>query len=130
MKVLQRFALILALATVGCASASSASAPSRPREDRNKITAEQIAKINANNAYEAVRQLQPQWMEDRGVVAINSAAPTAVVYIDGSRMGDLENLRSVASNNIFEIRYLDAAAASNRYGMGLQRGVIEVITKH
>ena len=127
MKPIQRFALVLALATVGCASGS---APRGPREDRNRITAEQIAKITANNAYDAVQLLQPHWLEDRGVTAINSPPAKAVVYIDGSRMGDLENLRSVATNSIFEIRYLNSAEASNRYGLGLQRGVIEVITKH
>jgi len=129
MKVLQRFALVLAVATVGCASASSASAPAGTREDRNKITAEQMTKINANNAYDAVQMLHPQWMEDRGVNSINAPPAKAVVYIDGSRMGDLESLRGLATNSIFEIRYLDAAQASNRYGLGLQRGVIEVITK-
>jgi hypothetical protein len=129
----RRAFLLLTLATLGCASGSAA--PGAPREDRNKITAQQLARITADNAYEAVRLLQPQWLEARGATTISgppaSGPPTtAVVFIDGARLGDLEHLRSVQINSVSEIRYLTAGEASNRYGVGLPRGVIEVITKH
>jgi hypothetical protein len=123
----RRAFLLLTLATLGCASSSAA--PSQPREDRNKITAQQLARITADNAYDAVRLLQPQWLEDRGANTFNGPPATAVVFIDGARVGDLEHLRNVQINSVSEIRYLTSGEASNRYGMGLARGVIEVITK-
>jgi hypothetical protein len=128
----RRSFILLTLATLGCASgtASKSSTPtSTPNRDRNRITAEQLARITANNAYEAIQQLQPQWLADRGINTINGPKETAVVYVDGSRFGDLDNLRGMQLSNVAEIRYLTSAEASNRYGMGLTRGVIEVITK-
>ena len=131
----RRAFILLSLATLGCASgtATKSSTPgtpgSTPNRDRNRITAEQLTRITANNVYEAVQQLQPQWLADRGTNTINGPKETAVVYIDGARFGDLENLRGMQLNNVAEIRYLTSAEASNRYGMGLPRGVIEVTTK-
>src|SRR5262245_53578380 len=130
MKYLSRVFPLLLLAALGCASASASKSSDQPREDRNRITAAQLEKITANNAYDAVRLLHPEWMEVRGINSTSNPVPvTAAVFIDGSRMGDLESLRNVQLNGISEIKYLTAAEASNRYGMGLARGAIEVITR-
>jgi hypothetical protein len=122
-----RFLLIAAIAVSGCASAGTPSGGS----DRNRITTEQLARIPAANAYEAIRTLQPQWLDSRGVISADpSARPTtAIVFIDGTRAGDLEYLRGVPINTLSEIRYLTAGEASTRYGLGLDRGVIELISK-
>jgi hypothetical protein len=128
----RRAFILLSLATLGCASGTvtkSSTPGSTPNRDRNRITAEQLTRTTANNVYEAIQQLQPQWLSDRGPNTINGPKETAVVYIDGSRFGDLENLRGLQLSNVAEIRYLTSAEASNRYGMGLPRGVIEVTTK-
>src|SRR5262245_40572167 len=129
MKYVSRVYPLLLLAALGCASATASKSSDQPREERNRITAAQLEKITANNAYDAVRLLHPEWMDNRGVNTINAEPTTAAVYVDGSRVGDLEYLRNVQLNSIAEIKYLNAAEASNRYGMGLARGVIEVITK-
>ena len=124
---MKRMAGLLFLVTLGCASA--ASAPPGPRQDRNKITAEQLTRVASENLYDAVRLLQPQWLQDRGPNSFSSGPATAVVYIDGSRAGGLDNLRNVPVNAVVEIKYLPAAEASARYGMDVPRGVIEVSTK-
>jgi hypothetical protein len=127
MQATVRFGLIAALIATGCASAGNTGS----NTDRNRITAEQLARLPASNAYEAVRTLQPQWLDSRGVISMDPAAKptTAVVFIDGTRAGDLEFLRTIPINTLSEIRYLNAAEASTRYGMGLDRGVIELIGK-
>jgi hypothetical protein len=117
--------LIASLVVAGCASGGRAGT-----SDRNRITAEQLANVTAANAYEAIRILQPQWLDSRGVTSVTDATPsTAVVFIDGTRAGDLEYLRSVPLNSLAEMRFLTPGEAGTRYGMGLQRGVIELISK-
>ncbi|MGH7459528.1 MAG: hypothetical protein ACREMA_00690 [Longimicrobiales bacterium] len=126
MKVLIRCALC-ALLVSGCASAGGRRAPA---VDRDRITAEQLARVPADNAYEAIRNLQPQWLEGRGPASVTDPTPaTAVVYVDGNRVGDLETLRSFSLTSLSEIRYHPPGQASSRFGMGLPRGVIELISK-
>ena len=128
MRTTVRFLLIALLLSTGCASAGTSGGGS---SERNRITGEQLARVTASNAYEAIRQLQPQWLDTRGVISSSAtAAPTyATVYQDGSRIGDIEYLRTVNINVLAEIRYLPPGEASARFGMGHDRGVIELISK-
>ena len=126
MRTVASLLLITALATAGCASGGGTGT----NADRNRITTEQLAKVTANNAYEAIQILQPQWLDDRGPTSVTNNEPTtAVVFMDGTRVGGLEYLRSVPITTLGEIRFLTAGVAGARYGMGLPRGAIELISK-
>jgi hypothetical protein len=128
MRTTVRFMLIASLLFTGCASGGTSGGGS---SERNRITGEQLARVTASNAYEAIRILQPQWLDSRGVISSDpAAAPTfATVYQDGSRVGGLDYLRNVNLNVLAEIRYLPPGEASARFGMGHDRGVIELISK-
>src|SRR5262245_24077942 len=118
--------VLLALSIAACASAGVTG----ERSSRNRITSEQLSRLTADNAYEAVRRLQPQWLEGRGPSSVSDPNPaTAMVYLNGSRAGDLEFLRTVPLTTLQEIRYWAPGEASARFGMGLPRGVIELISK-
>ena len=113
------------LLTAACASSGRSG-----QADRNRITTDQLASVAVGNAYDAIRNLQPQWLDSRGARSLTDMTPaTAVVFMDGTRAGELEFLRSVPINTLAEIRFLPPGEASARYGMGLQRGVIELISK-
>jgi hypothetical protein len=117
--------LVISLLCSACASAGAGGA-----SDRNRITQEQLTSTTAQNAYEVVRLLQPQWLDTRGPTSVTEPTPaTATVYIDGSRAGDLDYLRTVNINTLAEIRYWPPGEASARFGMGHLRGVIELISK-
>jgi hypothetical protein len=110
--------------------AACASAGSSLKADRNRITGDQLARVSVGNAYDAILRLQPQWLDSRGSRSITDRTPaTAIVFMDGARGGELEFLRAVPINTLAEIRFLPPGEASARYGMGLQRGVIELISK-
>jgi hypothetical protein len=118
--------LIAAVTLAGCASAATTG----ERSNRNRITTEQLSRVTADNAYDAVRRLQPQWLEGRGPSSVSDGnSATAAVYLNGSRVGDVDYLRTVPLTTIAEIRYWTPGEASARFGMGLPRGVIELITK-
>ena len=116
---------IAALMATACASAGRSGSA-----DRNRITGVQLTSAAVGNAYEAILNLQPQWLESRGSRSITDMTPaTAIVFLDGARAGGLEFLRSVPINTLAEIRFLPPGEASARYGMGLPRGVIDLISK-
>ena len=118
-------AMLLPLITA-CASGGAAGT----RESRDLITAAQIARTNAQSAYEAIEQLQPQWLTSRGVTSITDDTPTeASVFQEGMHVGRLEYLKTVNVIDIAELRYYPAGPASARFGMGHQRGVIEIVRK-
>jgi hypothetical protein len=101
-----------------------------PASSRDLITAAQIARTQAQNAYEAIEQLQPQWLTSRGVTSLTDDTPTeASVFQDGMQVGRLEYLKTVNVIDVAELRYYAAGPASARFGMGHQRGVIEIVRK-
>jgi hypothetical protein len=122
-RVLLIAATILPLAA-GCASTAGSS------QNRDVITAEQIARTQAENAHAAIERLQPQWLTSRGPVSITDNTPTeASVFMDGINVGGVEYLKTVNVIDIAELRYYPAGTAGARFGMGFQRGVIEIIRK-
>lgn len=117
-----------ALLTLGaCAAKGRHVAP----QDRNLITADEIARSNATNAYEAVERLRPAFLRTRGSQSIqNQAPPTPMIYIDGMRYGPLQTLSSIPAIGIVSIQYLNAIEATQRYGFGHEGGAIMITTKH
>lgn len=117
-----------ALLTLGGCSPKSARVPP---QDRNLITADEIAKSNATNAYEAVERLRPAFLRTRGSQSLqNQEPPTPMVYVDGMRYGTLQTLASVPTIGIVTIQYLNAIEATQRYGFGNEGGAIMIVTKH
>jgi hypothetical protein len=99
--------------------------------DRNLITADEIAKSNATNAYEAVERLRPAFLRTRGSQSLqNQEPPTAMIYVDGMRYGPLQTLSSVPAMGIVSIQYLNAIEATQRFGFGNEGGAIMITTKH
>lgn len=117
--------LLLAFCLEGCAAAGTG-----PGASRNIITRAQIEESQAITAYDVVRALHPQWLRARGqTVGLANATPvTPTVFMDGTRMGDVNVLNAYQVRDIEEIRYLDPGRAASRYGMGFPRGIIEIIS--
>ena len=126
---MHRRLLLLAALLVPLTAACAARAGG-PRENRDVITAAQIARTQALNAFEAIEQLQPQWLNSRGATSLTDPTPTeASVFIDGLQVGGLEYLKTQNVIDIAELKYYPAGPATARFGMGHQRGVIEIIRK-
>jgi hypothetical protein len=88
-----------------------------------------LQEVPVNNGYEAVQRLRPRWLIERGPTTLNVGGNPVVVYVDNQRMGGVDELRNLAIPVIEQIRYLDASAATTRYGTGHANGAIEVTTK-
>lgn len=102
----------------GCASTQQTGSI---RRNPNVITAEDIAGSTAKDAVEAINLLRPQWLTSRG------ESPT--FYLNNSRVGSAEMLRTVQTLNIAEIRYMSSSEATTLFGTGNAGGAIMVKTK-
>jgi hypothetical protein len=124
----------LSLVAVACALVASCSSPgAKPGRPaiRNVILADEIARVGATNALEAIQRLQPRMLaKQRGPSSINFENQNQiVVYLDGSRFGGIETLSLIQAMPIIEIRYLSASEATIRYGTGNSGGAIVITTR-
>ena len=120
----------LFVALLAVAAACPHSAATRQARDPNLITQDEIARVTAANAYDAVQMLRPSFLRARGVPSSVSGQPDlAIVYLDGMKMGDVGQLQRIPTVGIVSIRYLTAIDANQRYGRGHEGGAILVDTR-
>jgi hypothetical protein len=126
MRPLLRSLVLLFALCAACATAGSPGA-SKPRQDRNLLTGEQLRETGHNNALDAVQALRSNWLRAKGTDSFSS--PTQVqVYLDNNQLGGVETLRGIATGQITYVRYYDGVTASGRWGLGHGQGVIFVST--
>jgi len=132
-------AAVVAFATAGCASSpggstgatQQSSSPSRSHTSRDVITQEELAKVDVQNALDAVRRLRPNFLQTHGGMtsSITQGGQDVVVYVDNTRMGGPSTLAQIPITDVKEIQYLNGTDATQRYGTGHGSGVIIVIRK-
>jgi len=124
--------LLPVLLTGGLLLSSCATAPGT-QGDRDVISEEEIRRSSATDAYRLVSSLRPAWLRERGAVTLRTADtddgpallnPQIVVYIDGTRLGDVSDLETVATTGLTSIRRLSPSEATQRFGTGHPRGAI------
>lgn len=95
------------------------------------LESEQLREVESNtaSAYEAIQRLRPRWLRSRGST-VSGGRFYAVVYVDGSRYGELGVLRSLEVGDIETIRFINSRDATTRYGTGHPGGVIAIATKN
>lgn len=126
---MRNFAIVAAalVSLAACGGKGSHVAP----QNRDLITADEIARSNASNAYEAVERLRPAFLRTRGPQSIQNPDPvTPMIYVDGMRFGSLRSLTQVPALGIMSIQYLSALDASQRFGLGNEGGAILITTRH
>lgn len=125
---------------VGCASSSGGTAatqqstqPSttRTRGSRDRITSDDLANLDVQNALQAVQRLRPNFLQTRGgaTSSLTQGAQDVVVYVDQTRMGGPSTLAQIPITDVKEIQYLSPTDATQRYGTGHGAGAIVVIRK-
>ena len=118
-------ALVLLLLSAACGG--SRPAGGGPRRDPNVITREELTARPFSSAYAAVESLHSNWLQTRGTDSFNS--PSQIwVYLDGTRLGGIETLRTLTPSSITYIRRIDALEATSRWGINHGQGVILVST--
>lgn len=117
--------LLLALLLAACGGPSGRPAP----RDPNVVTGEELVATHVLNLYDALSQVRPQYLRDRGYISIASAARAVpVVYVDELYMGQLDFLRSMSTGDVAEVRRISAEEATTRWGTGHPGGALLVTT--
>lgn len=120
-------AALLSAVAAGCVR-SVAAPPTAPPDT---ITADQIVRTEASNAYEAIQRLQPNFLSSRGPISLlDPTAGLPNVYLDDVLYGPISSLTTIPVADIGMIRIYHASEATFRFGTGNAGGVIDVFTKH
>jgi hypothetical protein len=125
----QRFALVVLLVSVACASGSSSTpgspAPEKQTANPNLITAAELAdpEIAAGNVYQAIQRLRPRFLMARGQASkANSSGGTVHFSVDGGPLQTFDKLASYAVADIKQISYLSPTDAGPVYGIAAGSG--------
>jgi len=100
-----------------CASSSGGSRTSPAGVSSDLVTTSEIEATPVQNAYDLVNRLRPRWLTVSGtrVGSISGGSvrrQMIVVYLDGTRLGGIETLRSVTASSLKSLRYYDATRAA------------------
>lgn len=117
---------LLTAAIVGLAllpTAAMAQAPDKPKDDRNRLTAEQVAETELPTVYDVVDRLRRRWFKDP------LSGKGASVYQDGRRLGDKAALREIPAQEVELLEYIDGQTAILRWGQEAEGGAIVVTLK-
>lgn len=124
--IVRRWVYLLAL--VACGPSVHSSGQSTPLYANQPITRFAISQSRAENAYDAVKLLQPQWFSGYRAHTHDPTRPPLLVYMNHVRLGDIDELRRLPAENINEIQLLSGIEATTRWGSGHEGGVIHVLT--
>ena len=128
MRVIARLCSVLALfaLTVGAPGCAGRTNPG-PAVDRNTLVQEQFADRGYNTAFDVIQSLRSNWLAARGPDSF--VAPTQVqVYLDGVRMGGVDQLRTIDLRPVTYMRFFDGIAATARWGLDHGSGAIYIST--
>ncbi len=133
----RRYSLfVLALVVSACASSPDTSfgeefetAAAASRGNSRLIVRAQLEEFAGRSAWDAVEILNRSWLRALRGGSISAGPAYARIVVDGIPRGELDELRSVNTNDIETMRYLSATDATTRYGTGYFGGVIEVTTR-
>lgn len=82
----------------------------------------------ADNVLELIRALRPNFLADRGKQSKEDLESGKVhASIDGSGVVPLEVLRDIRVSAVVEVRYLNAAAAMQKFGGAAHQGPVIVV---
>lgn len=125
-----RIALLPALSILlfagACASSSAAGGAAPARGDPNLIRRTELsdAQLNDMNAYQVVQQVRPRMLSSLGPTSATGMSNQLVVYLDNTKLGNVDTMREIRMAELQEIRYLPPSEATLRYGTGHENGVI------
>lgn len=131
---MKRWFMVIGMLALASTASAQDQAPKREKPKSggaNLITQAEIEYAQVSNAFDAIQRLRPRMLQKRmGPATDRGEAAEIVVYVDGARYGFLDQLSNIPAEKIKEIRYLNPADATTRYGTGHTEGVILVTSKN
>ena len=115
--VLSQFPILVACASTGASNA-------------NVITAPELGHSKAPNAYDAIRQIRPEMLRTRDPgTMVYFKARQPLVAVDNTLVGGVDVLRTLPTDKVARIEYVNSWLAAKRYGTGFGNGVMLIETR-
>lgn len=130
--------------TAGCAGGrTTAGAANSARARSDLITAEQIARSSATNAWQLLREraVRYRFVDDRygepaGIYTrrgrstiVLATGDSPLLILDGARLSDVRLLRQLPTTSIAVVRFRGGAEGTVAEGTNTTAGVIQIVTK-
>lgn len=94
------------------------------------ITAPELSRSRAANAYDAIRQIRPELLRSREPGSlVYFTASRAVVAVDNAVVGGIDALRALPLQSVARIEYINGWKAAEKYGWAFGNGVMLVQTR-
>ena len=120
-------ALAAACAPATGADPSTGAPAANRRADFNALSRQEIGESDSGTAYDLVRARRPRWLASGNASASrNTGRDPVVVYVNKTRMGGAEALRSIPASGVGHMRYYEPTSANLEFGNGHLGGVIQV----
>jgi len=114
---------------VACARGSQPNDVSRTSSNASVITRTEMETARYASLYEVVQSLRGRWLQTRGPNSLLGRQVEVQVLVDDLRMGGVETLRSLRTDNVVTISFVDPVAAGQRWGGKYAQGTIVVTTR-
>lgn len=99
-----------------------------PAPDLSTISTAELQASPYASVFEVVQALRPNWLRLKGATSFRQTEFVRV-YLDGSLLGNPDQLRQVSPRAIASVRFLDGVAATQRWGLDHGQGAIVVSTR-
>ncbi len=111
----------LLIASLGC------HVPQIAPLDPERLSREEIVKEHFTNVYDAVASLRSGWLTVRGTDSFREASQVWIYY-DQTRLGSVDEMRSVLVSSVASLRHYNGVDATMRWGVGHSAGVIQILS--
>lgn len=130
MRHVSRTLLLAALVAGALSCASGSRGPQRAgSRQADFITLDEIRRGHWRNAYEMIQSLRGHWLNERAKETILADRTEIQVHLDDMRVGGVASLRTIAVHDIISARFHRPVEASARWGLGYDKGAIELSTR-
>jgi len=127
---LRAIGLLLFVGTLtSCAARGSRDQASPRRSASGPISRAELESARYATLYDAVLALRGQWLQRRGPSTL-IGRPAEIQVIAGEiKMGGVDALRAMGSDNVVSVAFVDPVTAAQRWGGSHAQGAI-VVTMH
>lgn len=122
---LRRLAVVSTVVVAGACASGHGDSPARAAGDPDRIAREEIDRGQWRDVYDLVRSLRPAWLRTRGDDSFESPGEVQV-YVDGTRLGGVQLLRTLPTHAIDHLEWIDPVSAAGRWGLNHAHGVIYI----
>ncbi len=95
--------------------------------DPEGLSREEMLNEHFTNVYDAVVALRSGWLAVRGTDSFREASQVWVYY-DQTRLGGVDEMRSVLVSSVASLRHYNGVDATMRWGVGHSAGVIQILS--